>query len=256
MTAPELPEAFNLADYFLFDRIAEGKGDKIALRFGDRSWTYAEVADRSRALALYLVNARLCPEQRVYIVLPDLPPFAWSIFATLAAGGVVTMGNNIAPVDDLRHVLDYVRASVLITTTAVASSLLPHYAQLPHLKLVLLSSDAATDEDPEAAIPAETVKHLDELIRETDQTRKHCETLVHAIARGRTLTVDIDLPLPRTRRDDPAIWLFTSGSTGKSKAAMHSHRDFAFNTEVFVGNASVTAATTSSRKVGIIMMRN
>src|SRR5690606_15388658 len=31
--------------------------------------------------------------------------------------------------------------------------------------------------------------------------------------------------------DDPAIWLFTSGSTGQSKAAMHAHRDFAFNTE-------------------------
>jgi benzoate-CoA ligase family protein len=35
------------------------------------------------------------------------------------------------------------------------------------------------------------------------------------------------------RRDDPAIWLFTSGSTGRAKAAMHSHRDFAYNTEVY-----------------------
>ncbi len=122
---------------------------------------------------------------------------------------------------------------MLITTTAVASSLLPHYAKLPHLKLVLLAPDAATGEDPEAALSAENVKHLDELMRDADQTRKHCATLVQAIERGRTLTFDIDLPLPQTKRDDPAIWLFTSGSTGKSKAAMHSHRDFAFNTEVF-----------------------
>jgi len=216
VTAPVFPEDFNLADYFLFDRIAEGKGDKIALRFGDRSWTYAEVADRSRALARYLVEAGLRPEQRVYIVLPDMPPFAWSIFATLAAGGVVTMGNSIAPVDDLRYVLDYVRATVLITTPRVASSLAPYYAELSHLRVVLLAPDAATGEDPEAEVPVPTMP-------------MRCDTVSSAIAKGRTLST----ALPAIRRDDPAIWLFTSGSTGRSKAAMHSHRDFAFNTEVF-----------------------
>jgi acyl-coenzyme A synthetase/AMP-(fatty) acid ligase len=50
-----------------------------------------------------------------------------------------------------------------------------------------------------------------------------------AIQRGRELAT----PLPALHRDHPAIWLFTSGSTGRSKAAMHSHRDFAFNTEVY-----------------------
>lgn len=210
------PDELNLADYFLFEREREGKGGNVALRFGDRSWTYAEVADRSRALARYLVDVGLRPEQRVYIVLPDLPPFAWGIFGTLAAGGVLTMGNSIAPVDDLRYVLDYVRATLLITTPAVASALAPHYADLPHLKVVLLAPDAATGEDPEAEVPVPAMP-------------LRCETVTGAIARGRTLAT----ALPRIRRDDPAIWLFTSGSTGRSKAAMHSHRDFAFNTEVF-----------------------
>jgi acyl-coenzyme A synthetase/AMP-(fatty) acid ligase len=41
------------------------------------------------------------------------------------------------------------------------------------------------------------------------------------------------LPRPQTHRDDMACWLFTSGSTGKAKAAMHCHRDFAFNCEVY-----------------------
>ncbi|HEU4735276.1 MAG TPA: AMP-binding protein, partial [Kofleriaceae bacterium] len=97
----ELPGSLNLADYFLFDREREGKGDKVALRFGDRAWTYAQIAARSRALARWLVAHGLGPEQRVYVVLPDVPPFAWAIFATLAAGGVLTMGNPAAPPDDL-----------------------------------------------------------------------------------------------------------------------------------------------------------
>ena len=227
------PEDFNLADYFLFEREREGKGAKVALRFGDRRWTYAEVADRSRALARSLLEQGLQAEERVYIVLPDMPPFAWSIFGTLAAGGVVTMGNSIAPVDDLRYVIDYVRAKFLITTPAVARALGPHYGELPHLRRVLVVPDAATSEDPEAEIPKTTLDEIDELLARAvhPQPRSHC--LAKTVARGRTLTFDNDRLLPRTRRDDPAIWLFTSGSTGRAKAAMHSHRDFAFNTEVY-----------------------
>ena len=210
------PEDLNLADYFLFDREREGKGGKVALRFGDRAWTYAEVAERARALARYLVDAGLRPEDRVYIVLPDIPPFAWGIFGTLAAGGVLAMGNPIAPADDLRYTLEYIKAQVLITTPAVANALAPSLVDLPHLKVVLLAPDAATGDDPEADVPVPAMP-------------KRCDTLAHAMARGRTLST----ALPPIKRDDPAIWLFTSGSTGRSKAAMHTHRDFAFNTEVY-----------------------
>ena len=101
MSAPatdvRFPDEFNLADYFLFDRLAEGLGDEVALRYGDRRWTYREVADRSAALARALIADGLLPEERVHVVLPDAPPFAWSIFAILAAGATLTMGNPAAP---------------------------------------------------------------------------------------------------------------------------------------------------------------
>jgi len=214
----EFPERFSLADYFLFDRVREGRGARAALRFGERRWTYTDVADRSRALAHALIDLGLAPEQRVYIVLPDTPAFAWSIFGTLAAGGVVAMGNPIAPIDDLAYVVDYVRAHVVITTPEVAAQLAPRLGAggTHRPRALLLAPDAATGDDPEAgcehAITGLTVLSLSE-----------------AIARGRTSAA----VLPAIRRDDPAIWLFTSGSTGRPKAAMHSHRDFAFNTELF-----------------------
>src|SRR3569832_1055444 len=217
---PTFADDLNLPDYFLFDREKEGWGGRIALRFGDRTWTYTQVSDRARSLAKFLVAAGLKPEQRVYLVLPDTPAFAWSIFGILAAGGVLCMGNSIAPTEDLAYVCDYVKAAALITTPEVAARLAPLLPTLPNLTTILLSPDAPTGADPEAPVevPAEVVRIGYQAL-----------SLDAAITRGRELTT----ALPKLRRDDPAIWLFTAGSTGRSKAAMHSHRDFAFNTEVY-----------------------
>jgi acyl-coenzyme A synthetase/AMP-(fatty) acid ligase len=40
---PTFPERFNIADYFLDDRIREGRGDRVAIEVGDQRWTYAQV---------------------------------------------------------------------------------------------------------------------------------------------------------------------------------------------------------------------
>ncbi len=225
------PEDFNLADYWLFDRLKEGKGDKVAIRFGDHAYTYAEVAERSRLLARYLAVNGVTPESRVYLVLSDVPPFAWGIFGTLACGGVVTMGNPIAPIEDLAHTLAYVKATVLITTPSVAEALVPHAASVPRLGTILLVPDVATGEDSERDVASDAIESFSELGIDV-------LSLSDAIEEVRSADAGTDAnpyqePLPAIKRDDPAIWLFTSGSTGKSKAAMHSHRDFAFNTEVF-----------------------
>lgn len=207
--SPTLPERLNLADYYLFDRLREGRGDRTALRFGDRAWTYADVADRTRRAIAVFRAAGLRPEERVYIVLPDVPPFAWVFFGVLGAGAVVAMGNPLTRPDALAEVIDYVRPHLVVTTPAVAAALDAHWSDTPGARpAMLLVPDAATFDDPEAPLDDDRCLH-----------------------RHLAATKPED-PHP-THRDAPAIWLFTSGSTGRPKAAMHSHRDFAFNTEVY-----------------------
>ncbi|MBE7450434.1 MAG: acyl-CoA dehydrogenase family protein [Kofleriaceae bacterium] len=154
--APEVrfPDDLSLADYWLYDRVAEGRGGHVAIRLGDRAWTYAQVAQRSHALARALQGFGLEPGDRVYIVLPDLPPFAWAIFATLTAGGVVTMGNPVAPAADLARVVEYVGARVLVTTPAVADAIVPHLGRGSRLIQILLVPDAGIDDDPEVTVEA------------------------------------------------------------------------------------------------------
>ncbi len=220
MTAVTFSDDLNLADYFLFDRLREGRGGRVALHFGDRKWTYAEVADRTRALANAFSTIGVPREQRVFIALPDTPPFAWSLFAALAHGAVVAMGNSHAPVADLEYLVHYTRAAAIVTTPEVAEQLAPVLATAPQLKALLVVPDVPTGGDCEAEVT---------LPGGFRYARFPVLSLSRAIEDGR----DSSQPLLPTHRDDVCFWLFTSGTTGKPKANMHTHRDFAFNTEVY-----------------------
>ena len=217
----KFPDVFNLADYYLFDRLKEGLGDKVAIRYGELKYTYSEVAERTRCLANYFQSIGVGREERIYTVLPDVPPFAWSFFATLAHGAVVAMGNPSAPIIDLEYVLAYSRATVLITLPIVVENLSHSLGKNPYLKAILLVPGTATGENPEARC---------RIAHSLDHTRIEIISLSEAMEKGREPKHTTP---PDIKRDDLAVWLFTSGSTGKPKAAVHTHRDFAFNTEVY-----------------------
>ncbi len=214
MTA--FPDTFNLVDYFLMDRLAEGKGDRLALRFGERSHTYDEVAKKSLAFMNALFAAGVRRGERVLIVIHDMPPFAWAIMGTFARGAVVAMGNPEAPIDNIRYLVEYTRATALVTHPHIADAIVSQIrggALASELQRIFVVPDVATGQDPEGAASGIDDPLVVPLTRALGQAPEHGRPIVH--------------------RDEPAMWLFTSGSTGEPKANVHSHRDFAFNTEVY-----------------------
>jgi benzoate-CoA ligase len=108
------PERFNMSDYFLYHNVEEGRENKVCLYFGDEQYTYGDAARMSNRAgnALREMGARV--EDRVLIVLPDCPEFAWVWFGAARTGAVIAMVNPLLPASDYEYYLDYTRAPVAV----------------------------------------------------------------------------------------------------------------------------------------------
>src|SRR5205807_6325745 len=100
--AIEFPERFNMADYFLYHNLEEGRENKTCLYFQDQTFTYGEAARRSNATGNALRELGVEIEDRVLIILPDSPEFAWSCFGSARFAAGITMFTRLCPTDDDR----------------------------------------------------------------------------------------------------------------------------------------------------------
>ncbi|MBV9924434.1 MAG: benzoate-CoA ligase family protein [Acidobacteria bacterium] len=196
----EFPERFNMGDYFLYHNLEEGRAGKTCLYYRDESYTYGEAARLSNRAGGALRELGVRTEDRVLIVLPDCPEFVWAWFGTNRLGGVITMVNPLLPAEDYRYYLEYTRAR----TAVIHESLLENFTQ--------------------AAAGARHLQNV--LVVGEEQGRFH--SFREALGAQSDELTPAD-----THRDDIAIWLFTSGSTGHPKGAVHLQHDLPYNTECY-----------------------
>ena len=192
---------FNMTTYFLDHNIEEGRAQKTAIYFRDQKITYREVYERANQAANILTELGLRIEERVLNIVPDCPEFAYFWFGEIKAGGVAASVNTILTEEDYDYYLHYTRASVCIVHPAAWDRVKNVYRNSPFLKAVVFLGD-----------------HHDD--------RRNVFSY-HRIRHSQPLT----FKTAPTTEDDMAVWLFTSGTTGKAKAAMHFHHDFVFNTK-------------------------
>src|SRR5258705_5853353 len=113
------PERFNMADYFLYNNLEEGRENKVGLYLAEQVWTYGETARMSNRAGNALRELGLDMEERVLMVLPDCPEFVWTWFGAARIGAVITMVNPLLPAQDYEYYLDYTRARVAVVSESV-----------------------------------------------------------------------------------------------------------------------------------------
>src|SRR5688572_19276907 len=108
-----LPEQLNLAEVFLY-RHARLKPNAPAIYFEDQVITYGQLAEATdRATAVYRSKG-LMLEQRVLLMVPDVPQFAAAWLGAVKAGGVVSAVNPDLKAEEARYYLNYTRARILV----------------------------------------------------------------------------------------------------------------------------------------------
>lgn len=197
------PEQFNMCDYFLESNLKAGRGDKIAVYFRDETYTFRQVLEETNRVGNVLKSLGVEMEDRVLMVLPDCPEFVATWFAITKIGAVITMVNPLLPTSDFDYYLDYTRARVAVVEASVLDRIEP------------------------AALRARYLKHL--LVVDRYSPLEHS----HPSYSKLVPSASSELETAPTSRDDIAIWLFTSGSTGHPKAAVHLQHDLPYNTECY-----------------------
>jgi benzoate-CoA ligase family protein len=189
------PERLNIADHFLDARIREGRGGRPAVLTDARTWTYAEIQAHANRFGNLLLAAGADPEDRVMIALPDGADYVGALFGALKIGSVVVMVNPGLPDADIAQLLDYTRARIVVAHRDASPALLEADRGSRHVRSVLVSGSDA---------------------------------IGGALAQSSAV-----LEAFPSHRDDPAIWLFSGGTTGRPKAVVQTHRSFAFTTEAY-----------------------
>jgi benzoate-CoA ligase family protein len=205
-----VPERFNIVPTLVDRHVTEGRGERPAILTPDRTVRYAELAASVSRAASLLTALGVEREQRVLLLLPDGPEFAYAFFGAMKAGLVPVPLSTLGTADDLAYALDDSRAAALV----VHGSLYDRVERLP------------------GPVPAP----------------RHCLVVGDAPPGALAFAPALAAASPRfeavpTHRDDMAYWLYSSGTTGRPKAVVHLHHDMLFCVDAYVRHAlEMTAA--------------
>src|SRR5712691_8460839 len=200
IASEQLPQRFNVATWFVDRNIAAGRQNAPAFHCEGGTLTYGDVHDLVNRTGNALLELGVQMEDRVLVLCLDTPEFLGAFWGAIKIGAVPIPANTLLRTQDYLYFLDDSRAKVAIVSAPLLAEAGPALAQARSLKHVLVAGGA-----PGAHLSFE-------------------DRVAKASAR---------LDAAPTSRDEPAFWLYSSGSTGFPKGAVHLHHDMVVCAETF-----------------------
>jgi benzoate-CoA ligase len=182
-------ELFNAAEYLTERRVSAGDGARAAVHHPAGTLSYAELSAEVRRVAGGLAAIGVRPEERVLLCMADDVDLLTTLLATMYLGAVAVPCSTMLTGAELGVLVADSRARVLIGDPRFADAVRTAAGIAPDVRTVVLDGD-------ETAMPFDTLRAAPPL----------------------------EQAYP-TWDESPALWLYTSGTTGRPKGAMHRHTD-------------------------------
>jgi acetyl-CoA synthetase len=189
----DIPEFYNIAAHAL-ERWRNDKG-RVALFYEDETgyketWTFWQLEQLTNQLANLLRSLGIKRGDRVGIILPQCPETAAAHLALYKLGAIALPMSMLYGPDSYRYIMDNAGACAVIVDALQADKIRQIQADLPDLQQLLVRGEAQGVEIP-----------LSQLA-----------------------TMPTTFETVSTKASDPALMLYTSGTTGHPKGALHAHR--------------------------------
>ena len=191
-----MADRFNAAEYLVTRHVASGSGDRTAV-LASETLTYADLDERVGVVAAGLRALGLRRDDRVMLVMSDEIPMLTGLLGAFRAGLVAVPVSTMFTGAELGKIMADSGARAVLATPEFAGTVSQAIAVAPDVEHAVLAGDGALD------LPGTVSGH----------TWDDLTTLGHQGDTSVAPTVD----------DSWALWLYTSGTTGLPKAAMHRH---------------------------------
>ena len=192
--------SYNAVSWLLDRNVDEGRGAKLAFTDTVSELTYRDLQRQSCRVANLLRRLGVRREERVAMIMLDTVDFPVVFLGAIRAGIVPVPLNTLLTSDQYAYVLADCRARVLFISEALLPVVEDMVGRMSDLEHVVVSGNDTHGHK----------KLSDELARESD--------VFATVA---------------THPDEPAFWLYSSGSTGMPKGVRHLHSNLAATAETY-----------------------
>ena len=194
------PSTYNAATWLLDRNVDAGRAEKLAFTDTSRDLTYGELQTQSCRLANLLRRLGVRREERIAMIMLDTVDFPIVFLGAMRAGIVPVPLNTLLTPEQYAYILSDCRARVLFVSDALWPAVREVAARMPHLEHVVVAGDDA-----------------DGKLRLSDEIRRESDRFATA----------------PTHPDEPAFWLYSSGSTGMPKGVRHVHASLAATADTY-----------------------